>query len=309
MRLTHARLAALCLAFSLLLAGCSLPSLAAPAASATPDPTATDRPTDTATPTVTPSPTATFTPTETATPTWAVSGPGTIVCPILLYHHVAPAPENATSAAKIYYVPADEFEAELKALHDWGYQTISTLQLQQAILSGAALPEHSLIISFDDGNLDIYQNAFPLMQKYGFTGVVYIIADTLQSAGYMNADQLKTLAAAGWEIGSHSLTHHDLRADPSVLQAEIAGSRQTLEQAVGVQVRSFAYPYGLTDAGVTRRVEQDGYLTGMGLGGGWNQGLYDLYYLGRRPVLAGIGLATFAAYLPYSGLATPTATP
>ena len=298
------RLAPFVLLFStaLLLSACAglLPT-PTPTPTATLDPTAT--PSSTSMDTPVPSPTDTPTPTITPTATWAVQGPGQIICPILLYHHVDQAPATDSAAAKVYYVTGQEFEVELKALRDWGYTSISMAQLAQAIMSGAALPARPVVISFDDGNEDIYRNALPIMQQYGFTGVVYIIANTLHADGYMTPDQLKALAAAGWEIGSHSMTHTDLRQYPDRLEMESAQSRVLLQDASGTEVRTFAYPYGLADAAVTRQVQQDGYIDAAGLGGSWYQGPYNLYYLSRRPVLGGIDLKTFASYLPWPGAA------
>jgi peptidoglycan/xylan/chitin deacetylase (PgdA/CDA1 family) len=311
MKLTRLSALVVFLSFCLLTACSGLPGLAAPSPTVTStlDPTVTPLPTSTRTPTTVPSPTPTQPPTASPTPPWLVQGPGRIACPILLYHHVAQPGDSVSNTSKIYYVPPDEFETQLKALHDWGYMTISTFQLQKAILDGAPLPAHPVVITFDDGNLDVYQNAFPIMQKYGFTGTVYIIVNQLHANGYMNPDQIKTLAASGWEIGSHSLSHHDLRLDPARLEAESAQSRLILEQTLGVSVRTFAYPYGLADEAVTRRVQDDGYLDAVGLGGGWSQGVFNLYYLSRRPVLKGTDLLILASYLPFSGLATPAATP
>jgi peptidoglycan/xylan/chitin deacetylase (PgdA/CDA1 family) len=297
-------LVVLLLSGAILFSGCAGTAAApTPTVTLTLDPTAPPLPSPTGTPV--PSPTSTPTATITPTATWAVQGPGRLVCPILLYHHIDVAPATDSATAREYYVPPEEFEAQLKALRDWGYNSISASQLAEAILHGAAIPAQPIVISFDDGNLDVYQNAFPLMQKYGFTGVAYIVANTLHADGYMNADQLKELAATGWEIGSHSMTHSDLRKYPDQLVMESEQSRVLLQEAIGGQVRTFAYPYGLDDSAVTRQVQKDGYLSAAGLGGSWFQGPYNLYYLSRRPVKGGITLETFASYLPWHGPATP----
>jgi peptidoglycan/xylan/chitin deacetylase (PgdA/CDA1 family) len=301
-------LAAVVLLGLVLLGACRGPAPAPTAtAAATLDPTSTLHPASTSTPVPTAADTAT--PTVTLTATWAVQGPGQIVCPILLYHHIAEAPASDSAAARAYYVLPGDFEAQLKALHDWGYTAISASQLAEAILYGAVLPAHPIVISFDDGNLDVYQNAFPRMQAYGFIGVAYIIADALHADGYMDPEQLKELAAAGWEIGSHSMTHSDLRKYPDRLYMESGQSRVLLQDAIGGSVRTFAYPYGLADGAVTRQVQTDGYLSAAGLGGGWRQGLFNLYYLSRRPVISGIDLQTFASYLPWPGVPQITSTP
>lgn len=272
--------------------------------------TQTPLPTLTSTATLTPTATLTLSPTPSTTPTWAVQGPGKVVCPILLYHHIGPSNSPADSS---YYVPLEDFEAQMKALRDWGYASISISQLVEAILYGAPLPNRPVVITFDDGNLDVYANAFPLVQKYGFTGVMYIVANELHADGYMGIDQIKEMVAAGWEVGSHSMTHADLRNSHDRLNVEIAQSRIDLQEALGVPVRSFAYPYGEMDAVVGKQVQSYGYTSAVGLGTLWNQRVYSLYYLSRRPVIGGVDLQVFASYLPWSGpvdlTPTPTFTP
>ena len=164
------------------------------------------------TPTITPSPAPSLTPTA----TWVAQGPGNVQVPILMYHHIAVSPIGSR-----YYVPPDRFESELKLLHDWGYTTISTTQLVQAITQGALLPPHPLILTFDDANEDNYTNAFPIMQKYGFTGVLYVPYDYIGTNGYLTVDNIQAMAAAGWEVGSHSLSHpmNFLALDPAALRS------------------------------------------------------------------------------------------
>jgi len=237
-----------------------------------------------------------------------VQGPGKIVCPILLYHHIGP---SSSQVASTYYVAPEDFESQMKALHDWGYTSISISQLVEAITHGARLPNRPVVITFDDGDLDVFINAYPVMQKYGFSGVVYIVVNFLYADGYMGIDQIKEMAIAGWEVGSHSMTHAHLTYDHSRLNSEIAQSRLELQEILGVPVMSFAYPFGETDEAVSQQVQSDGYTSAVGLGLPWNQGLYNLYYLNRRPVPAGVDLGTFASYLPWSGPVdfAPTFTP
>jgi peptidoglycan/xylan/chitin deacetylase (PgdA/CDA1 family) len=242
------------------------------------------------------------------TPTWVMQGPGKVVCPILLYHHIG---LPSSPAASTYYVAREDFEMQMKALSDWGYTSISISQLVEAILHSARLPNRPVVITFDDGNLDVYTNAFPIMQKYGFTGVMYIVANELHADGYMGVDQIQEMAAAGWEVGSHSMTHAHLSDAHDRLYYEINQSRIDLEGALGLPVRSFAYPFGEMDATVSTQVQSYGYTSAVGLGTLWNQSVYNLYYLSRRPVPSGIDLGTFAAYLPWSGPVelVPTFTP
>ena len=112
-----------------------------------------------------------------------------MLVPIILYHRIDISPINSQ-----YYVPPEKFDEEMKLLHDWGYTTITTELLIKAINEGADLPPRPILITFDDGHLNNYTTAFPIMQKYGFTGVLYIVANYMGADQYMNADQIKEMA-------------------------------------------------------------------------------------------------------------------
>jgi hypothetical protein len=130
-------------------------------------------PTFTATipPSETPVPTSTFTPTLTLEPQWSRQGPGPVIVPILLYHHIGYSLEGDTT----YYITPEVFDQQMNLLYQWGYQTISLALLVKAITEGADLPPKPILLTFDDGSDTIYERALPIMQRYGFTGMSYIV--------------------------------------------------------------------------------------------------------------------------------------
>jgi len=297
------------LAISMNMAGCN--GLTAVASS--PSSTATRvPPTETPTvapPSATPTITPTATPQPTATPTWVVQGPDAVKVPILLFHHIAVSPIGSR-----YYVPPDKFEAYLKLLHDWGYTTITTSALIQAITQGVSLPPRPLLITFDDGNEDNYTNAFPIMQKYGFTGVLYIVVQFMNQPNYLTTSQIKEMAAAGWEVGSHSETHRDLITSTDTLRYEIVQSRQDLEDRLGVPILTFAYPFGDENSAAGDYVHFAGYIAAMGASGfTWDQGKGNLYVLQRCEIKASDDVKSMTRFLPWLGdpsfLPTDTPTP
>lgn len=237
-------------------------------------------------------------PTATPTPTWISQGPYKIICPILLYHRIA-----VHSNGNIYYIAPDDFKAQMQALKDWGYTTIPVTLLVKALNFGAELPARPIIISFDDGDETVYSQAFPIMQELGFTGVNYIVYNYVGAEGYMNVDQIKALAASGWETGSHSLSHIDLTASKH-LEWEIIDSRHYLEKMLGVRVETFAYPFGKVNGDV-RSIVRDNYRAGMGLGVYLTQRSADIYYMWRRPVEPGWDLKEFGSFLPWNSPLQP----
>jgi peptidoglycan/xylan/chitin deacetylase (PgdA/CDA1 family) len=256
-------------------------------------PTATASPTATATQTFTPAPTDT--PTPEATATWVEHPSSDVVAPILLYHHIGDDGQNDNR----YFVSPEVFEEQLKALRDWGYTGVTVSTIVNVLTQGGQLPERPVAITFDDGNEDVFTTAFPIMQQYGFPGTFYIVANRLGSPGFTSADQLKELVAAGWEIGSHSMSHIDLTINHDSIWQEMANSRIRLEQTIGTEVRTFAYPYGKVDPTVVERLQEYGYRAGMGLGISYEHTWSTLYYLNRLEVRRSYNLEAFAALLPW----------
>ena len=274
---------------------------ASPLPSQTPSPAATLTPilfpTHTATlpPTETLIPTVTFTPTHTPEAPWVFQGPGDVVVPILLYHHVGYSLRDQTD----YYVSPEAFDQQMNLLYRWGYKTISVELLARAINQGAELPPKPILLTFDDGSDTTYTTAQPIMQRYGFTGVSYVVYYTIGLTHYLNVDQIRALHAAGWEIGSHSLSHKDLTIPPYRQEDEIVQSRRMLETRLGVPVLSFAYPFGAYDESSVNYVHFAGYIAAMGLGKESVQGSKNLFYLYRQPVEGTDDLQAFGALLPW----------
>jgi peptidoglycan/xylan/chitin deacetylase (PgdA/CDA1 family) len=172
-------------------------------------------------------------------------GPGLTV---LTYHHVGV--RSASCPLQSLTVSADEFARQMEWLRKRGYQTVNSAQWLAWIASQEALPRKPVLLTFDDAYADLETTALPIMEKYGFTGIVFAIT---QHAGRptpwdgmltMSREQLLRCAARGFEIGAHTRTHPDLAAlDGSRMQEEIAGSRRDLEES-GLRPVSFAYPFG-----------------------------------------------------------------
>jgi len=222
-------------------------------------------------------------------------GPGAVDVPILLYHHI-----DVSQPGSQYYVSPDVFDEQLKLLSDWGCITITTDILVKAITDGAQLPPCPFIITFDDGNLDNYTNAYPIMKKYGFIGVVYVVQNYIDADRYMTSEQIHELLAAGWELGSHTMNHVNLvAARPEQRLYEIHKSKISLEQKFGVRVTTLAYPFGEYDCGVMDAAYSFGYIAAMGLGSSSTQCHFELYALHRRVVRGGLALDDFASLLPW----------
>lgn len=253
-------------------------------------------PTLTLTPTPTLTPTEPLPPTATPTPAWVWNPPGKVTAPILLYHRL----ENSATPEKIRVSP-EAFRTQMEKLVEWGYTPISISLLVEALVQGANLPQRPVVITFDDGQKSVFDQAFPVMQALHMTGVVYILSSGIYSdPNLMNVSDLQRLIAAGWEVGSHSQSHPDLTLSHDFLKTEITQSRLDLEAALSIPVRTFAYPFGAMDDLVSAYVTEH-YDAGLGLGKSWEHTLWNLHYLSRIGVYGTHTLEDFAQLLPWAG--------
>lgn len=134
-------------------------------------------------------------------------------------------------------------------------------------------------ITFDDAYQSIHEHAFPLLQRLGLRATLFAPSAWLGKMddwdvnffnlrfAHMSAEQVREIAGAGWEIGSHAATHRDLtRLNDAELEDEVTTSRQFLQQLTATPVTSISYPFGNTDARVVTACKQAGYQHGCVMG-------------------------------------------
>jgi hypothetical protein len=249
-------------------------------------PSPTMSPTNSPTSSSTASPTATLTasqiPSETPNPIpegYSFQGPGPILAPVLMYHHVLDANYSYTE----YGVTNNQFQMQMTWLAENGYQTITISELAHAIRNGALLPLKPVVITFDDGNQDVYLNAYPIMEELRFVGTVYLIEKSINTYNNFDDEMIATLSNKGWEFGSHSATHAVLTATYH-LEDEVCGSRQRLIDKYGLPFESFAYPFVIMDSRVQQMVKDCGFTSAVGNGSHTIHTKERLYFISRREV-------------------------
>lgn len=168
-----------------------------------------------------------------------------------MYHYISEPPAGADIYRQDLSVDPETFAAHLDYLQAEGYTTVSLKDLLSHLATGKpALPEKPVILSFDDGYEDNYLNAFPALAARGMIGAFFIITDfaTQDRPGYADWSQLKEMAIAGMEIGSHSRDHPDLAGkDLDYLVWQALGSQETIEGNTGAHPRILSYPAGSYD--------------------------------------------------------------
>lgn len=255
-----------------------------------------DTPAETATPelpptsTLTPEPSPTATDSPTPTPAVMTIPAGTVEVPILMYHHVTD--KNSYSRYNIY---PEVFDRQMAWLYENGYQTINVSDLAHLIREGGEIPLKPVIITIDDGNVDIYTTAFPTLEKYGYVATFYVVTSYINGRDMVTADQLVDLHNNGWEIGTHSYSHSDLTEDGIDLTQETSYAKSEMERKLGFTVNSFAYPFGKINPLVVQKTYEAGFTSAVGLGPYKIHNKDTLYYLYRIEVSSDMGFEAFTA--------------
>jgi peptidoglycan/xylan/chitin deacetylase (PgdA/CDA1 family) len=195
--------------------------------------------------------------------------PRSVRVPVLTYHRVAPLKPGAPAITTDLTVDPANFSAELAALHDHGYHTVSQAQLFNALYRGAALPSKPVLISVDDGYVDDVRTILPDLQRWHMVATFFVITGRFTIPGFLSADQVRQLDLAGMDVGDHTAHHVDLRLlTASQLRSETSGSRRTLQRTLGHFVYAFAYPFGAHNATVESAVHAAGFTLGYTTAGG-----------------------------------------
>ncbi|ORV90619.1 polysaccharide deacetylase [Mycolicibacterium iranicum] len=183
---------------------------------------------------------------------------------VWMYHSIATYDEDPF---EVTMTPA-RFERQLRWLRDQRLQGVSMAEL---LASSARDRSKRLVgLTFDDGYRDFATTALPILQRYGFTATVFVLAGRLggqnewsrpgPSKALLTADEIRQVASAGMEIGSHGLMHVRLPGvDQSALAAETRHSRTILSELIQRDVTGFCYPWGEVDAEVVKSVRAAGY--------------------------------------------------
>jgi len=220
--------------------------------------------------------------------------------PILMYHAFADVGEVPSR----YVLPQRCFAWQMALLKRLGYQVISLEEYLVCLHESRLPPERALVITIDDGYLDNYLLAYPVLRRYGFTATIFLVTGgdrnnwdedgPLAGRPAMTASQARELQRAGISFGAHTRTHPRL-PEISTEQAweEISGAKADLEKELGVPVQTFAYPHGKENEAIQTQVEQAGYLGACGVGRGLNTPAAPPFALYRTEIIGTASLLQF----------------
>lgn len=173
-----------------------------------------------------------------------------------------------------YSVYTKQFETQMKQLKEQGVTFVTPEELREAKQLGT-FPEKCIWISFDDIDVSVFENAFPILKENNIPFTIFIIAGQV-GEDYSNLEmasweQLQTMINSGLAtIGSHTYDMHYFSGDLPVFfleehyrdfQKDLKLSKNTLEEQLNVKVKDFAYPFGNAGADLVDAIKQSGYET------------------------------------------------
>jgi peptidoglycan/xylan/chitin deacetylase (PgdA/CDA1 family) len=191
-------------------------------------------------------------------------GPGGPAVAVIGYHRVDDVDHHLA-------VRVRTFQAHMAALAA-GRERRPVLDLDDALdrLRGGTAPRRAVVVTFDDAWADNHANALGPLVDHGLPATLFVPSRLLGTPGYLSRGQVAEMAAAGVTIGAHSRSHAALPAcGDAELEAEVRGSREDLEDLLGIPVTRFAYPTGLYDGRVLAAVASADFRSAVTTDRGW----------------------------------------
>ena len=192
-------------------------------------------------------------------------------------------------------ISSTAFEAQLRYLKENGYQTIGISDLLDFLEFRKALPKKAVMITIDDGYSSVYEIAYPLLLKYGFTATLFIYTDFIAAtSSALKWDMLKEMVSHGFDVGSHTVSHCNLGkhkegetddAYAKRIEAEISESKIKIDAKLNYNTVALAFPYGEYNQKVLQIMGDKGYKMGFSVKRGSNAFFADPLTLRRNQIL------------------------
>ena len=225
--------------------------------------------------------------------------------PILMYHCID---DDGPPELAPYRVTPAAFREQLRYLRRNGFHSITLQEWAESIATKTPVPGRPVIITFDDGYKDFYQNAWPALERADFSATVFVVTEKVgghadwdrlsQPIELMNWDEIRAVAAKGVTISSHSASHKDL---PSLtaegLRREGERAREMLRENLGADIDIIAFPWGKSDASTRATLARCGYKIAVRSWGGPSPLNDDPLNLARIEIEASDDIDAFARKL------------
>lgn len=224
---------------------------------------------------------------------------------VLMYHQIGEFEPMA--AHRSTYCHVHRFAAQMAWLHRFGYTALRIDDVLACVRGEREIPARAVALTFDDGYENFYQYAWPILQRYRFPAMVYLISGMIgQPASWfardgratpplMDAARLRQLRKEGVDFGGHSVSHVKLaEQDRERMRHEIFDCKTQLEDTPGEPVAHFCYPYGSHDIATVEAVAEAGYTSATTCVRGRASAQDDPLTIPRKAISYGDNLLGFA---------------
>ncbi len=211
--------------------------------------------------------------------------------PILMYHSVSLSNTNPVNILfrhidvkfQLNVVSPNSFAKQMDFLKKNGYQVIPLDDYVEGDIARKKFPHNTVVITFDDGYLDNYKNAFPVLKKYHFPATIFLISDYVgKNPNLLTWDNVKEMSQNGISFGSHTRRHAYIPdLSKKQMKDEIAGSKRVIEEHLGRPICCLAYPTGGFNEEAKAIVALAGYKAALTTNRGYDRYDIDTYELGR----------------------------
>lgn len=231
---------------------------------------------------------------------------------VLMYHQIVE--KQSVKQSDEYSVCVDDFRKQLRILEALNFTPITFLDYKLYLEDKLTLPKKPIILTFDDGYLDTFELALPVLLEFDMRAVIFVMgnrdllrADWDEKGGgtgelLMTNEQILKASSFGFEIGAHSMNHRSLtELNEDELKNEVLNSKKSIESILDKRIHSFSYPYGCTNQTVRRITRECGFTFGCGVytgPPGFGENFYDFR---RLTINEHTGILQFLMYLvlPY----------
>lgn len=236
---------------------------------------------------------------------------------VLAYHNVLRRGHSPPGGDPGAHIALDQFVEQMRWVRR-RYTVIPLAELIERLGTGRSL-RGLLVLTFDDGYRGAVTEALPVLRTLGLPATFFVVGDAPgrptpfwwddpagttgtdedRSASHLPAswEELRHAARAGFEIGAHSMHHHDLtQLDANELAHDLLACSNRITLHLGFRPRTFAYPYGRWNARAREAVRVAGFTAAVTLDGGANGRGADPWALHRQNIPAGIGPAAFECW-------------
>ena len=212
--------------------------------------------------------------------------------PVLYYHSVDQNADNEVT------ITPEMLEKQLKYINDNKFTTITIRELYDYLKNNKPIPEKSIVITFDDGYMNSYTEAFPILKDLNMKATIFCVGNSLDGSYYLSHEAIKEMSDYGIDIESHTVNHvhlDTLSYDEQLL--ELKKSKEILENITGKEVLSIAYPFGDYNTDTVKAAKQAGYSLGFTTNLGLSDRSDNIFELDRIYISSNYDMNTFKALI------------